>query len=62
MSEASFNGVRVRRLDDSGGSQDIYDTTVPVIAQYAPQGMTVRIPVEKEFKEFLVSNSSEFAR
>jgi len=62
MTEASFENVRVRRLDDSGGSQDVYASTVPVIAQYAPQGMTVQIPVETEFKEFLVSNSSEFAR
>jgi len=63
MTEASFSGVRVRRLDDSGGSEDLYSGAgVPVTAMYAPQGMTVRIPVETEFKEFLVSNSSELAR
>jgi len=62
VTEVNFRGVRVRRLDDEGGSVDVYDNPVAITAQYAPAGMTVKVPEEKEAKEFVVSNTSEFAR
>ena len=43
--DASFNGVRVKRLDDEGSSQDVYKNTVSVKAEYDPKGMMVNILV-----------------
>lgn len=60
--DASFSGVRVKRLDDEGSSQDVYKTTVTIKAEYDPKGMMVRIQEESEQKEFVVSQESEFAR
>jgi len=62
ISTVNFKGVRVRRLDDEGESVDVYKTTVPLTAEYAPSGMLVKIPVDFEQKEFLVVKNSEFAR
>lgn len=60
--EATFNGVRVRRLDDEGGSKDVYSNPVIVTVEYDPKGMMVKIPEESEQKEFVVSQMSETAR
>jgi len=60
--DASFNGVRVKRLDEEGGSQDVYNRPVTVIAEYDPKGMMVKVPEEPEEKEFVVTQSSETAR
>jgi len=60
--EASFNGVRVKRLDDEGGSEDVYKHPVTVKAEYDPKGMLVKVLEDSEQKEFVVSQGSEFAR
>jgi len=60
--EASFNGVRVKRLDDEGSSEDVYKHPVTVKAEYDPKGMLVKILEDSEQKEFVVSQGSEFAR
>merc|ERR1719394_2253797 len=57
--DASFNGVRVKRLDEEGGSQDVYNRPVTVIAEDDPKGMMVKVPEEPEEKEFVVTQSSE---
>ena len=43
--DASFSGVRVKRLDDEGSSQDVYKNTVTIKAEYDPKGMMVNLLV-----------------
>ena len=62
IQETQYRNVRVRRMEEDGGSSLVYPNNVLVSTVYDPKGMMVVIREESEMKEWVVSTNSEFAR
>jgi len=60
--DCTFNGVKVRRMNEEGSSVPVYPTAVTLRVEYDPKGLNLKIDNELEPKEFIICRLSEYAR